>query len=356
MLILQDYRPLTSKEDNNDDYKQDGNLVVIFKIIKYIIIHISLSIVLNTSKYLNLVYIDLNQKVPQEKESNMKIALCTMGKLENLYANEFVEYHLKLGIDHIFIYDDNDPNTERIIDVIDDKSKSKVTSYENIKGRIHNQSEAFTECYHNNSKDYDWFLMIDMDEFLFIKNDTLKHYLSNYIFDKCDFIKFHWVYSYDNDLIYYDTRPLLERFKPPYLKNIFVKTIIRSKIPKLLYGIHSPLYSPIRNITCTNIGEIVDTSKRKNLDVDSIGKINIDKALIIHFRYKTAEELVIKQKRGYSDWCGDILYKFLDANIAQFFIMNRLTMEKINYIEKELNLTLTKYKLKYYFRKLFFMN
>ena len=354
MLIAQDNQSLIFKEDNNNNYKQDKKLVVIFTITKFIIIYICLSVVLNASKYLNLVYIDLNQKVPQ-KDINMKVALCTMGKLENLYANEFVEYHLKLGIDHIYIYDDNDPNTERISESIDDKYKPKITFYENIKKRIHNQSEAFTECYHNNSKEYDWFLMIDMDEFLFIKNDTLKNYLSNYIFDKCDFIKFHWVYSYDNDLLYYDTRPLLERFKPPYLKNIFVKSIIRSKIPKLEYWIHSPIRSPIRNVTCTNIGEIVDTSRRKNLDVDSIRNINIDKALIIHFRYKTAEELVSKQKRGYSDWCGDVLYRFLDDNIKQFFSMNKLTMEKINYIEKELNLSLTKYKIKYYLRKLFLM-
>ena len=31
-----------------------------------------------------------------------------MGKNENLYINEFINYYIKLGIDHIFIYDDND--------------------------------------------------------------------------------------------------------------------------------------------------------------------------------------------------------------------------------------------------------
>ena len=39
--------------------------------------------------------------------NKIKIALCTMGRKENLYIKEFVDYYIKLGIDHIFIYDDN---------------------------------------------------------------------------------------------------------------------------------------------------------------------------------------------------------------------------------------------------------
>lgn len=30
-----------------------------------------------------------------------KIALCTMGKYENLYVKEFIDYYFKIGIDHI---------------------------------------------------------------------------------------------------------------------------------------------------------------------------------------------------------------------------------------------------------------
>ena len=36
-----------------------------------------------------------------------------MGKNENLYIKEFVDYYIKLGINHIFIYDDNENSTER---------------------------------------------------------------------------------------------------------------------------------------------------------------------------------------------------------------------------------------------------
>jgi len=137
--------------------------------------------------------------------NEIKISLCTMGKKENLYVSEFVDYYIKLGIDHMFIYDDNDQNIEKILNALGNKYKNKVTVYENIKNRIKNQSEAFTECYHNNRDKYDWFLMVDMDEYLYIVNNTLKNYLSNHIFNKCDFIIFHWVIPNDNNLLNYDS-------------------------------------------------------------------------------------------------------------------------------------------------------
>ena len=33
-------------------------------------------------------------------KKDIKIALCTMGRTENLYVKEFIEYYIKLGIDH----------------------------------------------------------------------------------------------------------------------------------------------------------------------------------------------------------------------------------------------------------------
>ena len=156
---------------------------------------------------------------------DIKVALCTMGKMENLYINEFVDYYYKLGIDHIFIYDDNEDGTEKMSDALDNKHKKFITINKAKLFHINNQSTAFSNCYKNNIDKFDWFLMVDMDEFLFIVNNTLKGYLTNKEFDKCDFIKFHWVITTDNNLIYYDKRPLFERFKPPYIKKQFIKSI-----------------------------------------------------------------------------------------------------------------------------------
>ena len=186
--------------------------------------------------------------------------------------------------------------------------------------------------------------MIDFDEFLFIVNDTLKNYLSNKIFDKCNFIKIHWALADDNDLLHYDPRPLFERFKPPYVQDIYIKSIVRSNISDMHYAVHSPDISPTRNVTCSNIGEVLTPNTSEGLNFQSYDYINVDKAFIIHFRFKTVEEFVIKYKRGYNDWLGEMKEAFLYHHVELFFDLNRLSWKKINYVEKELNLPLPKYK------------
>jgi hypothetical protein len=286
----------------------------------------------------NILFIALTENYQEKKK--IKIALCTMGKGENLYINEFIEYYLKIGIDHIFIYDDNDPETEKISEIINKKYKYNVTVNETRKFNIVNQSISFSECYLNHINQYDWFLMVDMDEFLYIVDGTLKSYLTQKRFNKCDFIKFHWVIPKDNDLIYYDPRPLFERFKPPYIKSKFVKSIIRGNISDLRYWVHSPFISPFRNTSCTNVGKII---YRKNMNFEDLKPINTKMAYIIHFRYKSTEELVNKLKRGYKDWFKDNLKNFLIGNIISYLKYNKVTPEKIDFIEKELNLNLSEY-------------
>ena len=263
-----------------------------------------------------------------------------MAKKENLYAKEFIDYYIKLGVDHIFIYDDNDPNTEKISDVINEKYKKYVSIYENIKSTIKNQTIAFTQCYKNNRNYYDWIFMIDMDEYLVIINDTLKNYLKEDIFNKCDFIKIHWLLATDNNLLHYYKKTLFERFKPPYIKNHLIKTIVKGNIDDLKYDIHNPIFSPKRNISCNNVGQILHS---ETFSLNALPNINVDKAYFLHFKFKSTEEFINKYKRGYSNWFDQ---RFLLNRIYEYFNYNDITLKKIQYIEKELKLNLSSFRKK----------
>jgi hypothetical protein len=129
------------------------------------------------------IIIYLNMILSFNIQKNIKIALCTMGKKENLYVKEFINYYSKLGIDKIFIFDDNDENTEQISDVINFKFKKYVKIYKSKKFKLYTQSQQFTYCYQNNKNKFDWILMVDMDEYLYIKNDKLKNYLLKPVFN-----------------------------------------------------------------------------------------------------------------------------------------------------------------------------
>lgn len=200
---------------------------------------------------------------------------------------------------------------------------------------------AFTECYNNNYHKFDWFLMVDMDEFLYIVNNSLKQYLANRIFNKCDTIIFHWVISTDNNLLYYDDRPLFERFRPPFIKSNFIKSIIRGNIKNLKYSIHSPYISPKKIVTCNDVGKKI---YNKELKLDSYKKISYKKGYIIHFRYKSTEEFIKKYKRGYHKIFNETDNKMsINAILEEYLRINQITSEKIKFMEKEFNLNLSTY-------------
>ena len=264
-----------------------------------------------------------------------------MGKKENLYAREFFDYYINLGVDHLFIYDNNEPFSEKIQDVLDNKYKERITIYDTYKLNISCQQEVYNDCYQNNLKNYDWFIMNDMDEYLYIINDSLKSYLNNKIFDKCDFIKIHWPDSQDNNLIHYDPRPLLERFKKPYILQGFIKSIIRGNISDLKYWVHSPYISPRKNVTCTNDGKIINY---QDMNFELIREINVNKSYFIHFVFKSTEEFINKYKRGYNNWFKKRIKKFLLGKVDTYIRENNITLQKLNYLEKELKLDLSFYK------------
>ena len=325
------------KRNFSDIFEEVNILSVISVIIKSIIV-IAILIIF-------IIFLRKNKKSENLKEKNktITVALCTMGRNENLYINEFVNHYLSLGVDTLFLYDDNIEEKDKFINVLPKKDSIviKYTRDYNIKG----QHEAFNHCYSTYKNDFDWFIMIDMDEYLVIKNnDTLKGYLTDHVFDKCDFIKLHWRIPSDNNLLHYENKSLFERFKRPYYTSNHIKSIIRGHINNLVYWIHSPKISPDRNVTCDNIGRIL---VKKKLNFQSIMHINTDRAYFVHFFFKSTEEYINKYKRGYKNWP----HLNMDGRIKNYFKNNKLTIEKVEMFEIAYNITLDRYRNKLHIKK-----
>ena len=65
------------------------------------------------------MFIRFSSSKPNSNENKkLKVALCTMGRRENLYIKEFVSYYLTLGVDTLFLYDDNIEENEKFINAI----------------------------------------------------------------------------------------------------------------------------------------------------------------------------------------------------------------------------------------------
>lgn len=81
---------------------------------------ISLNLKTKISKFINyktkimilILFILIKYLIILQKE--IKVGLCIIGKKENLYAEEYLNYYIGIGFDHIFIYDNNDIGDENL--------------------------------------------------------------------------------------------------------------------------------------------------------------------------------------------------------------------------------------------------
>lgn len=125
----------------------------------------------------------------------MRLCIVTVIKDEHLYLDDFLTYHLGLGIDHIFVYED-----------VNSKShKSICDKYENVS--LHSVKELFQDGLSVKPKqlnvywrilpeikinyDYEWCFFIDSDEYITLENegDNLHDIMSEYKNYDCVILK-----------------------------------------------------------------------------------------------------------------------------------------------------------------------
>ena len=121
-----------------------------------------------------------------KNNSNYKIVLCTVTKEENKYIKEYIDYYLNYGVNKIYIYDNNDRSGERFDKILSEYINNNTVKIINIRGKKQVQVDAFNHCSWINFQRYNWMLLFDVDEFIFLKNYTdIKDYLKEQKFDQC---------------------------------------------------------------------------------------------------------------------------------------------------------------------------
>ena len=130
----------------------------------------------NLYLYLFIIYVKINLIILifvfliYQRKKITKVGLCAIGKLENLYAKEYVNYYKKLGYKHIYIYDNNNKNEEKFETVLNEDIKKgfvTIIDYRGFRGsRDSPQFDAYYDCYEKYNKEYDWLSFFDFDEFL----------------------------------------------------------------------------------------------------------------------------------------------------------------------------------------------
>ena len=269
-----------------------------------------------------------------------RVCVCTLGKNENKYIREFIQHYRDYGVDKIFLYDNNDVGGEYFQDIISDYLKDNLVKIIDFRGKKRIQHLSLRDCYKKNFILFDWFVFIDLDEYIYLKNyKNIKDYLKNKIFRNCQVIHLNQVFYTDNDLLYYDNRTLKERFpiKEPKARGkktggiAPVKPLVRGKIPNLF--VQSIHFGTNRYNMCDGFGN------KSNLNRVFTNKTDFEYYYFLHYFSKSTEEFIYKIKRGDAIFDNKVL-----GNIKKYFKINKITIEKINLFEKELKVDLSNYR------------
>ena len=254
-----------------------------------------------------------------------------IAKNENLYIKEFVTHYKNLGFKKIFLYDNNDLNGDNFTDVLYSELTSKFVELIDVRGKQKYQYIAYNDCYQKHLNYYSWFLFVDTDEFLYIKNNiSLKDFLTNHKFKNCNIIIFNYKEFGDSDLLYYDNRTVQERFKTNFRYIVSMKSIVKGGIKNAIIDIHRP-YN-IANF-CNCEGKFINP---KDYSTDGL---EIKSAEIRHYITKSLHEFYKRLIKGWPHvkYNSSDYFNFVNNRIAYYFSLNKITRIKFNLLSPLVN-------------------
>lgn len=129
----------------------------------------------------------------------MQLVVCALAKNEHLYIKDWCNHYLKLGFDKIYIYDNDDLDSESVKNYL--PNSDKIVVYD-VRGRTgkNMQHEIYTEFYNTHNRQFDWCLFVDIDEFL-VGIDNVKAWLGLWYLRNARQIRIKWRLFGDDDLI-----------------------------------------------------------------------------------------------------------------------------------------------------------
>ncbi|WP_302132929.1 glycosyltransferase family 2 protein [uncultured Parabacteroides sp.] len=257
----------------------------------------------------------------KKKYYKYNASVCAIAKNEESYLEEWIEHHLKIGFEHIYIIDNNDDyGLEKLLFPYIARKQITLIDYVGIKPK--NQTSAYTYCLDNYGCENRWIAFIDVDEFICLTKDMfIEHFLKRR--EHLPGIAMNWkMYGADGQ-IYKEAGKVMDRFKIPVQskRNYCFKSIIQPHIYLSLgdgrMGAHRWSY-PLFD-------------ENGNLILGELRKPTYQYIAVNHYYTKSFEEFFDRMKRG--ETIGG--HKTLD----DFFEINDISMKSLilKYIEDKQN-------------------
>nr|WP_315252803.1 glycosyltransferase family 92 protein [uncultured Flavobacterium sp.] len=139
------------------------------------------------------------------KNYKYTICLCGIFKNEGKFLDEWIQFHLVIGIEHFYLYNNNsDDNYAEILKPYIEKGIVDLIDWP----FHHSQMDAYEDCYNKHRNDTNWLTFIDVDEFICpISTNNIKSWLESY--KNYPGVAVYWKQFGSNGKLYHDNNELV---------------------------------------------------------------------------------------------------------------------------------------------------
>lgn len=275
----------------------------------------------------------------------MVASICTLAKQENVYINDWLNYHFNHGFDHVYIYDNNDIDYPSLEDAIDSRFEDKVT-IEDLRGQTFETTpniQVYNDFFERHASETDWVAFIDIDEFTYFKYGNVKRFLSDAP-PNARFFCLHTKVFGDDDIIEGDESvPVYKRITKELLDTPFrglFKSIVKCDSDRIVainpHCMGEKILPDSISYSCyyDSTYRVADINYQRFVEVEGftqpLSRLDIYENYILHYPTKTLSEF-LKYKINRVDNC----YHF-DNKMDYYWMFNKKTAEKEEYIKNTL--------------------
>lgn len=293
---------MSIKEDNNFIYDMPINKNFKYYYRKFITLPL---------KDIVLIFLLKFYRIKGEKISKKYyVSICAIFKDEGIYLKEWLEYHMMIGIEHFYLY--NNFSSDNYLEVLKPYIDARIVTLREWPVN-QGQLSAYKDCYEKSKNESQWIGFIDIDEFICpYKTEDIKLWLKN--FEIFPSIILYWKMFGASGKIQREKELVLEEFYLAYEKPLNIgKAFFNTAFLLKKHNVHSIISE--MNILGMKIKLYSWNEHKKYLQYNIHRKAKNNFTIQLnHYYTKTYKEYVEKKIKR-----GDVYFKVNSHKLEAFY-------------------------------------
>lgn len=287
-----------------------------------------------------------DQFLPSDSKNKVRyLSICTNFKDEVKYLKEWLDYHIEIGVDHFYLYDNN--SEDNYAEVLKPYYDEGYITLKKVKSNPA-KPKVYEDFLNNHKFETYWVAFVDCDEFITFKHENTNAYKFFKNYEDYPAVGLNWLMFGSSNLEKNENNLVLDKFElcnDPFdhsHNNVscHIKSVInpRKTIPKYLNP-HFCIYDttlcyPYSPLAVDTDQEYITGEKRK-VDGEkyyfaATDKPKFTKAFIRHYWCKSKDEFIERRLGAAEDDTGGVQYETMKQCVEEFDEMNK-HFNKLNY-------------------------